>query len=667
MSHLSSYCSGAEKPPLAPKPKVIQTPKPKPPPVAPKPDVLPQPSTGDKRGVKPPIAPKPCLHQNSTNSALSKPPVLRTNGLPSSQEKSGTTSNVGLLNSRNGVHPGPKKCEWDYIIPICVCNRDDCQQCMPKENSKQDVTNIGHPGKGQGNRQNEGDKRPIPRCRTKFDKEPDTVETKKGITSTLNPSNKHLQSALNNNNVPRVHVTEDQSNPIGRQKDSNTAQRNIQSGVTCPPLQRSWSDEANGNTHSQFLRTAAEPSDNHRLASVSTCTKIQISPPSIPTAPQKPLPVPAPRRPRALASVQQVDARKTKGKMRTSNSVDVTLVSGENSSLYETIETGYVDLHVPAHVPRQKTENLEKPARLGQKDIPNVAECIYESTEFSVDTDEVNVENSDCPCTVIQPKQLKLVDQLAVSTRVSSQDEKPPKTFPEKQHGQHLPTIMSQSTKTDVSIARDNQRCLSPAPKELDNKNKSTGKQVSNFSPGNTKGKLFGQNLKPRAKSFTSVDLLRPDGNKKNSFRKFLDINISVKKLPKLLTKRGQAIDCMSVEMEESVDEDTEGEECPAGKVKSPYDRKLSCPMISMEQSVDGDDIFPGAEAALEYENFPIYEDIPEYMNIPCSNNVAPSSVTATWQSSSWTEEENIYEEQEPYELIGQYSDGTQKHYSYER
>lgn len=632
---------------MAPKPKVIQTPKPKPPPVAPKPDVLSQPFTGEKRGVKPPIAPKPCLHQNSTTSALSKPPVLRTNGLPSSQEKLGNASNVGFLNSRNGVYLGPKKCEWDYIIPICVCDRDDCQQCMPKENSKQAGTNIGHPRKGQGNRQNEGYKKPEPRCRTKFDKEPDTLETKNGLTSTLNPSSTDLQSVLNNNiHVPGVHeVTEDQSNAIGWKNVNYTTQRNITSGVKWPPPQRSWSDEANGNTHSQFLRTVAEPSDNHKLVSVSTCTKRQISPPSIPTAPQKPLPVPTPRRPRPLA-----DIKKNKGETRTSNGVDVT----ENASLYETVETGYVDFHVPAPVPRQKTENLEKPARLGQTDIPNVAKYIYESTEFSVDTDKVNVETSDCPCTVIQPKQLKLVNQLAVSTRVSSQDEKPPKTLPEKQHGQHLATVMSQSTKTGE-------------PKDLDNKNKSTGKQVSNFSPGNTKGKLFGQNLKPRAKSFTSVDLLRPDGNKKNSLRKFLDINISVKKLPKLLTKRGQAIDCMSVEMDESVDGDTEGEEGPARKVKSPVDRKLSCPLIGLEQSVDGEDIFPGAETAVEYENFPIYEDIPEYMNIPCSNNVAPSSVAATHQSSSWTEEENIYEEQEPYELIGEYADGTQQHYRYER
>lgn len=637
--------------------------------------------------MKPPIAPKPCLHPKSPTSALSKPPVLRTNGLPSSQEKLGTTTTVGLLNTRNGVHLGPKKREWDYIIPICVCNRDDCQQCLPKENSKEAVTNIGYPGKGQGNRQNDGFKKPVPKSRTKFDMEPDPLETKKGLTSALNPRNTRLPSVpSNNNHVQRGHeVTEDQRRPFERPNDNSTAaERNITSGVQCaPPLQRSWSDEVNGNTHSPFSRmTAADPSDNHRLASVSTSTKNQVSPPSIPTAPQKPLPVPVPRRPRALALEQQVDSRRSKGEIRTSsgvnvtealtltNDVNITPVSGENDSLYETVETGYVDLHIPASVPKQKTKNFKKSARLGQMDIPNVAEYFYESTEFSVDSDKVDAENSDCPGTVIQPKQLKLFNQLAVSTRASAQEEKPPKTFPEKQHGQYFPTVMSQSMKNEEStlgIAKDNQRCLSPALKvqvPCSKENKSTGKQVPNFSPGNTKGKLFGQNLKPRAKSFTSVDLLRPDGIKKNSLRKFLDINISVKKLPKLLTKRGQAIDCMSVEMEESVDGDMEDS---AGKVKSPVGRKFSCPVIGLEQSVDGEDIFPGAEAAVEYENFPIYEDIPEYMNIPCSNNVAPSSVTPTWQSSSWTEEENIYEEQEPYELIGEYADDTQKHYTYER
>ncbi|XP_062404047.1 FYVE, RhoGEF and PH domain-containing protein 6-like [Sardina pilchardus] len=679
--------TGVEKPPLAPKPKAIQktpkaiqkTPKPKPPPVAPKPDVLSLPSSVEKR-LKPPIAPKPCLPQNSNTTAHGKSPVLRTNGLLSPQEKLGTTSNVGLLNSRNGTHLGPKKREWDYIIPICVCSRDDCPQCKPKADSKQAITNIGHPGKDQGNRQNEGFKKFVSRYRTKSDVEPDMPETKKGLISTTIPNGTRLESVLSNNNhVQRAQeVMEDQSSPVERLDDNNTAHRNTASGIKCTPPQRTWSDEVNGNAHCQQSRTSAKPSDSYRLdrnqiRDSTGCT------PSIPAAPQKALPIPAPRRPRSHTPEQQGGTKKCKDEIRTSSGMDlaeamtdavnITAVPSESTSLYESVETGYVDLHLPVPIPKHKMENLEKPAPFGRTEIPNVAEYFYEATEFSVDADDCEVENSESPCTVIQPKQLKLTHQLTVATRVRSEDGKPPKTSPEKQHRQHLPTVMSQSTtkvESTMGTTKDNQNYLNPASKELDSTKKSIGKQVANSSPGNTKGKLFGQSLKPKSKSFTSVDLLRPDGIKKTSFRKFLDINISVKKLPKLLTKR-QSIDCMSVEMEESVDGDVEREGIPARKTNPPANRKFSCPVIGMEQSVDGEDIFPGAEAAVEYENFPIYEDIPEYMNVPCSNHLAPSSAPVTWQSSSWTDEENIYEEQEPYELIGEYADDTQKHNGYER
>ncbi|XP_041966783.1 FYVE, RhoGEF and PH domain-containing protein 6-like [Alosa sapidissima] len=671
--------TGVEKPPLAPKPKAIQkTQKPKPPPIAPKPGVLSQPSSVEKRTEKPPIAPKPCLPQNTHTSAHEKPPVLRTNGPLLAQQKLGTTSNVGLLNSRNGIHLGPKKREWDYIIPICVCSRDDCPQCKPKEDSKQAITN---PGKDQGNKQNEGFKKLVPRCRTKFDIEPDMAETKNGLISTWIPNSSPLESLRSNSSSVRraQEVMAEQSSPVERLDDRNAAHRNSTFRTRRTPLQRTWSDEVNGNTHCQPSRTSAEPSDSHRLDGNQIRDSTGITP-SIPAAPQKPLPTPAPRRPRAETPVHQGDTKMCKADMRTSSgmnltetmtdAVNITAVSSENTSLYESVETGYVDLHMPVPIPRQKTGNLEKPAPFGRTELANVAEYFYKATEFSVDADDGDVENSESPCTVIQPKQLKLTNQLTVATRVRSENGKPPITSPEKQHRQHFPTVTSQSTKKEentLGIAKDNQSYLNPAPKELDNTKKSVGKQVSNSSPGNTKGKLFGQSLRPKAKSFTSVDLLRPDGSRKISFRKFLDINISVKKLPKLLTKRGQATDCMSVEMEESVDGDEEREGAPAGKARPPANRKLSCPVIGMEQSVDGEDIFPGAEAAVEYENFPIYEDIPDYMNLPGSSALAPSTAPDSWQSSSWPDEENIYEEQDPYELIGEYADDTQQHNGYER
>ncbi|KAL2093554.1 hypothetical protein ACEWY4_010866 [Coilia grayii] len=489
----------------------------------------------------------------------------------------------------------------------------------------------------------------------------------------------------NSNHMPRVQkATADQGSTVERLINNlNTRQRGMESRVDeSTSHQTPWSKEINGGTQRPLSWTSAEPLDSHRLASVSTSTKnirkdSTRRSPAIPAAPQKALPVPAPRRCRLIPSAQQGGAQDSKYETGTLSSVDpidtVTLRNAVHSTpdfndsddIYETIDIDYVDLHEPAPALRKKHPNLHRPAQFRQKQNSNMAQYFCESTEYSVDNDDDDEEHSG---TVIKPKQPKLANQLAVATSVNSEDQKSPKPLPGKQHAPHTVSQIIKKEESILEVAKNNQKCLSAPAKEVNNKNKSSGKQVSAFSPGNTKGKLFGQSLKPRPKSFTSVDLLRPDGNKKNSFRKFLDINISVKKLPKMLTKRGQAIDCMSVEMEESVDGDMEEAGSPRVKAKPGVARKSSCPMISTEQSVDGDEFFPGAEAAVEYENFPIYEDIPEYVNIPHSNAPAParSSASVTRASSSWTEE-NIYEEQELYEPIGEYVDDAQKHNGYDR
>ncbi|XP_051911670.1 FYVE, RhoGEF and PH domain-containing protein 6 [Hippocampus zosterae] len=117
---------------------------------------------------------------------------------------------------------------------------------------------------------------------------------------------------------------------------------------------------------------------------------------------------------------------------------------------------------------------------------------------------------------------------------------------------------------------------------------------------------------KQRAQSFSAADLsTRLDPGKRSlSFRKLLELGVSVKMLPKLLAKGGHS---------------------PESK---PAARPNSC--ISEVGSGDDDD-----DGGAEYENVPLYEEIPEYVNLPFRGG-GPS-----WSRDG--EASDVYEAQDPY------------------
>uniref|UniRef100_A0A4W5L348 FYVE, RhoGEF and PH domain containing 6 n=1 Tax=Hucho hucho TaxID=62062 RepID=A0A4W5L348_9TELE len=168
---------------------------------------------------------------------------------------------------------------------------------------------------------------------------------------------------------------------------------------------------------------------------------------------------------------------------------------------------------------------------------------------------------------------------------------------------------------------------------------------------------------KQKAKSFSSADLTPSQGQKRNSFRRLLDLKLSVK-MPKLLAKGGQSLDCTAAEAEQYVDDVFQDSGvCFQERlgIQVGDARKFSCPQLGVigvgaEQSVDGDEIhYPGAEQAVEYENVPYYEAIPEYFNQPVGLGLRGSELgvgTPPDQSECHNhlyDDANIYEEQEPY------------------
>lgn len=128
---------------------------------------------------------------------------------------------------------------------------------------------------------------------------------------------------------------------------------------------------------------------------------------------------------------------------------------------------------------------------------------------------------------------------------------------------------------------------------------------------------------KQRAQSFSAADLATRANSPKRSlsFRKLLELRLSVKMLPKLLAKGGQSLDCTSVE---------------SNRGKRSLERPSSC---IGEADICGE----GIEGLAEYENVPLYEEIPEYMNLPFH------SARLGWPHDPDAADADIYEVQDPY------------------
>lgn len=146
---------------------------------------------------------------------------------------------------------------------------------------------------------------------------------------------------------------------------------------------------------------------------------------------------------------------------------------------------------------------------------------------------------------------------------------------------------------------------------------------------------------KHKSKSFSAPDLIRSEGQRRNSFQKLL--NLKLKMLPKLKTKADQIPAGAAPYTEQSVD----------GEFFI-YEQKLPGPVIEVEHCVDGDDLY--------YENISHYEEIADYINVEVGSATRAPLVPlapltpgnclflqpAAWQSPAYNDE-GIYEEPDLY------------------
>ncbi|KAM4618581.1 FYVE, RhoGEF and PH domain-containing protein 6-like [Polymixia lowei] len=721
-----------QKPPLAPKPKLVQPRSPGLSPSAPRRDGLPQSSPATPKRLKPALAPKPCLPK-LTAAAESKTISSKSLHQTSVSAKSDVPRTTGLLNSKNEKQQENKKPEWDYIIPICLCSQKNCQ-CMGHTAEKvidkidKDLKTL-HEGKTVESRS------PLPRSQGRPESREEKMDNAKCQMINASPlANVRLQPTstcvhLPNDNhlqeTPQMKRTETLNINLTADKDTSGPAVTVR-----PPLpHRTWSDETNGNVIplSGFGRGPEEDP----IGSNHTSCVPHPNPTSVPTAPRKPLPVPRKPRKAVLARQEKVEDEreervgrevnvkevKVSSERKSGSSLSVSIpVPAENAPVSENRQPILLSARKacppPAPPPRKKPF-LSAPERgiaSAPRTLPQDVEeedldwdnGIYEM-ECSVDEEDEEVEKeqegrdeqevvySDLTCfppstSPLGQPALSCHSTLTVATSGRLEQDEAVKIAPKKpqRHSAAMAWMLkkepSQETEERTLALNDKRQDLATQDFPLKDRamrelpllpvKKADRSLVSTLvSPGSSKPSR--SNLgKQRAKSFSAADLIHSEGQKRNSFRRLLDLKLSVKMFPKRTAKGGQTLDCTAAETEQCVDGNQDGFHDLQEQldVRMWAERKFSCPLVGFEQNVDGDEFSPGTGQAVEYENIPQYEEIPDYVNLPTGRAVASPNVQqpSAWQHSMY-DDENIYEEQEPYVPLEKNTGDQQKHSGSER
>lgn len=655
--------SGMPKPPVAPKPKLAIHQRPELSPSIPRKDGLSLPSPGTPRKVKPVLAPKPCLSK-LTAAVESKNLISRRLHQTSVSE---TPRTVGLLNSQNGVQQENKKPDWDYIIPICLCSQENCM-CIRKTSLDKTEKNLKTLQKGK----TEENKKTVLTTRGSLDSSREKPDDAKCQVTNTSSTNAHLT-----NQKPLQHTFTVDGN-LNRDTDTSSPELTVRPSLP----HRTWNDEANANAIPQSAPGPGPEED--ALGSEQTSA---LQPKAVPAAPRKPVPVPVPRKPRTVVQAHQekveegreepvreerremnVNEVKVSSEGKGSSSLSVSEADRENK---QPIFLSARRACAPPAPPPRKKPFLSAPEKAPTSTALMLPKDVKEedlgwdssNNEMEVSVDEQDEEMqkggagdqeaADGDLAHRPPSSSLLRQSLGIT--VAAEEKGMVKVVPKKpqRHSSPMALIQKKEPPEDREVGKvgddKKQQTHSLQDGVLE-------ERIKMELPSPTKGKssknlLTAGIIKPsrsslskqKAKSFSAADVIRSDGQRRNSFRKLLDLKLSVKMLPKLIVKGGQS-------QEQSVDKD-QGK-CQNLSEPLSTGRKFSCPLIGVEQSVDGDEFSPGPEQDPYYENIAHYEEISDYINVPVgeagSSPRASFSQPTAWQNSLYNDED-IYEEQEPY------------------
>ncbi|XP_059391957.1 FYVE, RhoGEF and PH domain-containing protein 6-like [Carassius carassius] len=586
--------AGDQKPPLAPKPKVLPPPMQIVHPPASKLCVY-QPSLpAVKCKVKPDLPPKPCLSKLPPPAFNMKRLTSKVGHQAVSQQTSGITKNVGALNFRNETQNSNKP-EWDYIIPICVCNDRNCANCSPKENN-------------QNVHQQSSDK-----YKASKNKGPGKIQLKPSLK--IPEEQKHLVttslsksiSEHSSSNSNHFHPTEKP-----RKTSQNTEPLKAHQSGSEMQLTRKHQNNIVSSVNSSADSNPEPLKCQQAISSVQYCPSATKPPKKAPVAMQR-------KTMKEQSSPVLQEATGLTKKEFTVLPVDV----NNPDPLWK--ESPKVNINAVRHSRENKDPQASRGAKstqcISQKGAPTPAPRQKTSRVQQNKSQDIGVQG-----TVKKAKNLDVTTEVIDILVSSNKDmKKPQKLRPDgNRHNNIGATELSVDT-----LPKKTPESQSPLAVEK--------KQASHVPNKKT--------LKPKSKSLSSADTHKPNGLKKTSFLTIMDLE-SGKKVPKLSIKCGQAVDLAPVMNEQPVDtEKSKRKICslellplhfvlPDGLDLSPA---VNGNILGVEQSVD-----EGLESAGESEH--AYEDIAEYENLPpFSPAKAQDTIKYQYQSSKY-EDDGIYE-----------------------
>ncbi|XP_068995914.1 LOW QUALITY PROTEIN: FYVE, RhoGEF and PH domain-containing protein 6 [Embiotoca jacksoni] len=672
--------TGVKKPPLAPKPKLPGATKPSPPPVAPKPGLLSQssvsqPSPATLKRAKPAVAPKPCITKSSASSPpVSPPPPKPTEPLILSQEqREASDDSLSLFNSKNGIlsETGPR--ESDYIIPTCALG--DCSQCRPLENGNaseiggdlhRELFQNGIPAEGLPPAMRPGE-------RGENREEGAAVDKGEGGRISKKPRDKpqrqrNLDRGLGNKEAQRTEEHRGNAAETVKHPESAAAEPDVPTEAQSADLTDSACDVAGSIIVFSSIESSAEcfqveSSDPVRKASPTRLLPDLL----VPAAPSKPLPVPHPRKLKKPALMRQdcveggaqdpaaaeeprrgLEAQEAEGNPSPAGpslGEELPQDSCDDPSPPEDSGLGDDESDAPVPPPRQTSlsPRLHRTVPSLNKNTSHSLNLLSQPDSTSKEGEERRAEEDEedgygdferYPITHSLPKQIKLGchPPLANARKAFSAEDQPsPRAPPRKPQRHSLPAPPPPSVCPPAPPHANTPMRELPAPPQEKPAWRFTrpcvtffSRQIPTRSSVPPKGRAAALGGKQRAQSFSAADLATRANSQKRSlsFRKLLELRLSVKMLPKLLAKGGQSLDCTSVDSHRG-------------------ERRLERPSSCI---VKTDICGEGEDGSVEYENVPLYEEIPEYMNLPFHSG------RLGWPQDADAADSDIYEVQDPYD-----------------
>lgn len=560
---------------------------------------LTHPSPGTQR-VKPALAPKPCFPK--------LPSAMEPKSLGSKSQHHPHT--VGRLNLKNGKLQENKKIDWDYIVPICLCSQKRCQciknTSIPRDKVGKDlkILQTSHTGESR---------KFLPTSLCDSDNNEERTDKQSQETS-ANPS-------PNTNLNQRVTLDKNTDFPASRP-----------AGIVRPFLShRTWSDESNGNVMPQSTPGQRQEEDTFGTEQMSSVSR----PKPVWTTPRKPNPVPVPRKARATVvtsqdEVEEAREHTVRQEPREMNLQEVEVDRKSSSSVSVSVPVN--DNKLPGLMSARKACSPPAPPPK-KKPFLSVAEklptCTPPTPLKDVVEEDLDWDSSGFEMEVSVDKEEKEVEKVgrddqeapdlnfthytsSSSTLTQPELSKPPaiivaakengvaKVAPKKPQRNISPMLKKQLSEEKVESLGDDEKRL-PVKRELPSPPaQMTNRNIS--TPGNNKPSRPSLG-KVRARSFSGADLVCSEGQRKDPFWKQLDLKLFVKNLK---VKGSQNTD--SSANEQSVDK--EPDECQIYP-----GRKSSCPVIGVEQNVDGDEFSPGVEQDIYYETINFYENIPDLVS----------------------------------------------------